>query len=121
MGTVPTRHWSREWRLFATAIALLLAADLATTAVAVGRVGLGAEANPIMRWLFSRGIGITVTVHLAILLVVVTGFAAVVRIGQSLDESRRRHYRRWCGRWLRALIVLGLLVVTINVTVIVRG
>lgn len=110
--------WAEYWLLFALSLTLLLWADLATTLVAADIYGLGAEANPIMRWLLSHGFGVTVLVHLAVFIFAAVGFRKVVEIGRSLDGSAARRYRFWCLAWLGGLLAIGFAVVVNNLTLV---
>ncbi|MFC7177665.1 hypothetical protein [Halosegnis marinus] len=47
----------RYWEGVAAALFLLVAADLLTTVYAARAVGVGAEANPVVRWALRRGSG----------------------------------------------------------------
>lgn len=115
------QNWRADWWWFALALLLLLGVDLATTYTAAGMYGLEFEANPVMRSLLAHGLSVTLAVHLAIMITVVVGFVAILRIGRSLDRDSRRRYHLWCRTWLAVLVVGGLAVSANNLVVIAAG
>lgn len=109
---------SDRWRWFGVALVLLLGVDLLTTLWAASLWGVGAEANPVMRWLLGRGIGFVLLVHVMVLAVAVGGFQIVMSIESRLEDTPRRRYRRWCTAWVAGLVLVGAFAVVNNLLVI---
>lgn len=109
---------SDRWGWFGVALVLLLGVDLFTTLWAASLWGIGAEANPIMRWLLGRGIGFLLVVHAVVLGVAVAGFRIVLGIEAALDGGLRHRYRRCCTVWVAGLVLIGAIAVLNNLLVI---
>ena len=109
------------WDWLAGALFLLITVDVLTTIYAAHVAGLGAEANPIVRWSLSRGPVVVVAVNL--LAVVVT----VMLFDRLLDRLRRtpapfdRYFALAIELWLGLLLAVGLVVFANNLSVIVLG
>lgn len=111
-------EWRNCWLYFGIALGLLLWIDLATTLAAAHFYGVGAEANPIMRMLLERGIGVVVLIHLVIFVIAVIGFHLIVLSGQRLDPVRQMRFRNICVGWIGLLIVAGIFVVANNLALV---
>lgn len=111
--------WPKHWRRFLIAIMLLIWADLGSTLAAVDMVGLGAEANPLMRWLLGHELAIVLLVHMLVFVLTIIAFAGVVHIGQSLDGKQATWYRVGCSVWITGMIVVGVLVLVNNLALAV--
>lgn len=113
--------WSIYWWWFAIGLVFLLGIDFATTVTAMSIHGLGAETNPLMRWLLGQGIVTTLMVNLAVLFLATLGFSRIVAIGRSLDGTVARRYRQCCSLWIASLVLVGLLICLNNIAVITIG
>lgn len=108
----------RWWRLFGVGLGLLLVGDLLTTLWARSVVGLGGEANPLMRSLLAHSLWSVVAVHLVVGAVAILSFGLFVDILSRLDPPEQRWLGRWCERWLIGLILAGAAIVCNNVAVV---
>jgi hypothetical protein len=109
------------WDWFAVALFLLITVDLLTTIGATSRYGLRAEINPIVVWLFRRGLLAVVVAHLAVTVLAVTAFAALVRTLNSVSSPYDIYLEYAIEVWLGLLMVTGLVVFANNLSVIVLG
>lgn len=109
------------WRWFAGAMVLLLPADMLTTLIAVSKYGVGGEANPIVRWVLSRGVVFYAALNLAAMAMVVYLFFALVAVFERAEPPHDRILEYLIDVWLGALCAVGIVVVANNVSVILYG
>ncbi len=110
---------SEYWSWFAVALFLLLTVDILTSIGAATRTDLEAEANPFMRWLFTQDIALIVAVHLAVLVVAVGGFWALMYFRNRTPEPIDRYFDVVIEAWIGLLVALGLFIFANNMAVIV--
>lgn len=109
------------WDWFAVALFLLIPVDLLTTLGAVTQYGVGAESNPLMRWLLTEGVGMLLLVNLAAIVTVAYGFSALVRRTALSPAPYDRYLERAIEAWLGLLVAVGLFLFANNLSVIVWG
>ena len=83
--------------------------------------GVQAETNPFMRWVLTQGLLVIIAVHVAILILAVSGFSMLLRYGEQLPGATQRRFRLSTELWLGLLIAVGLFVYANNLAVIVLG
>jgi len=109
------------WDWFAVALFLFIPVDMLTTLGAVTEYGVGAESNPVMRWLLTEGLGVLLLVNLAAIVTVAYGFSALVRRTALSPAPYDRYLERAVEAWLGLLVAAGLFVFANNLSVIVLG
>jgi pheromone shutdown protein TraB len=109
------------WDWIAVALFLLLAVDLLTTLAAARVVGVGAERNPLMRWLLGRGVLVVIGAHLAVAALVTGFFRLLVARLRRTPAPANRYFARLIEAWLGVLVAVGLGVFANNLSVIVLG
>jgi len=115
------RQVEEYWDWVAVALFLLLAVDLLTTLAAARLVGVGAERNPLMRWLLGRDIAVVVGAHLVVVVVVTGFFRHLVERLRRTPEPVDRYFAFAIEVWLGTLVAVGLGVFANNLAVIVLG
>lgn len=115
------RRIEEYWEWVAVALFLLLSLDLLTTYYAAATVGTGAEANPLVAWLLGRSLAVVVAVHLAVAVLSVGCFAALMRLYRRTPRRYRGGFGLLIELWLGGLVAVGLAVVANNVSVVVLG
>lgn len=109
------------WEWFAVALFVLVTLDLVTTAGAVVKYGLDAEANPLFVWLIEQGPVALFGTHLAVVVLAAVAFAGVVRALRRTAPPYDRYFAYCLEVWLGLLIAAGLFIVANNLSVIVLG
>lgn len=109
------------WQWVAVALFLLLSLDLLTSLYAAAAVGVGAEANPVMASLLRQPLSVIVGVHLAVAVLAVSFFYALMCTYVATPERLRRPYGYLIEAWLGLLLAVGLWVFANNVSVVVLG
>ena len=109
------------WDWIAVALFLLLAVDLLTTLAAARLVGVGAESNPLMRWLLSRGVLVVIGAHLAVVVLVTGCFRLLVERLRRTPAPANRYFALVIEMWLGLLLAVGLGAFANNLSVIVLG
>lgn len=109
------------WDWIAVALFLLLAVDLLTTLAAARLVGVGAEGNPLMRWLLGRSILVVVGAHLAVVVLVTGFFRLLVDRLRRTPAPANRYFALLIEAWLGFLVAVGFAVFANNLSVIVLG
>jgi hypothetical protein len=109
------------WDWIAVALFLLLAVDLLTTLAAARVVGVGAESNPLMRWLLGRDVLVVVAAHLLVVVVVTGFFRLLVDLLRRTSPPTDRRLALLVEAWLGVLVAVGLAVFANNLSVIVLG
>jgi hypothetical protein len=117
--TNPTSRISEYWTWIALTLFVLFPVDLLTTMVAVDQFGLGAEANPFMRWLFEQGLVTLTIVHLLLAIVTVLCCYGVLETIRAATERSQRSLALTFEVTIGLLLSAGLLVVSNNLFVIV--
>lgn len=115
------RRIQEYWSWIAVALFLLVTVDLLTTIYAAAVVGVGAESNPIMRWLLRQSLPILVGVNLAAVVLVTVGFAGLMRMLRRTPRPYARYFALGIEVWLGLLLAAGLFVFANNLVVIVYG
>ncbi len=113
--------WDRYRRRFLAALVLLVWADLVVSRTAAEVYGLGAEVNPLMRWLLAQEPWLVLGINLAVFFFALVGFREIVRIGASLTDEWAERFHRLCGFWINAMVVVGAIVVLNNCAVTILG
>jgi hypothetical protein len=98
-----------------------LGVDSLTTLFLTRRYGIGVEINPVMRWLLQQGPVVYTGVHVLALLVVISLFSRFLDTVRSASPPSDRYLEIALQVWLGLLIVVGLFVVTSNLSAIVFG
>ena len=110
-----------QWDWLAVALFLLVPVDLLTTFGAAARVGVGAEANPLVASLLQAPLWVVVGVNLGVIVASVVGFAVLVRLRRRTTPALKRPFRVTIDAWLGLLVAAGLFVFANNFSVIVHG
>lgn len=113
--------WDRYRRRFLAALVLLVWADLVVSRTAAEVHGLGAEVNPLMRWVLAQEVWLVLAIHLAVFVFALIGFREIARIGASLTDEWAERFHRLCGFWINAMVVVGAVVVLNNCAVTILG
>lgn len=109
------------WDWVAVALFLLITVDLLTSLYAKAVVGLAAESNPLMVWLFSRPIWLVVVVHIAAAILAAAFFYALFEVIREAP-SRVQPLMLWMTElYLGLLVAVGLFLFANNLAVIVLG
>jgi hypothetical protein len=109
------------WDWIAVALFLLLAVDLLTTLAAARVVGVGAESNPLMRWLLGRDIVVVIAAHLVVVVLVTGCFRLLIGHLRRTPAPADRYFALLIEAWLGVLVAVGLGVFANNLAVIVLG
>jgi hypothetical protein len=109
------------WDWIAVALFLLLAVDLLTTLAAARVVGVGAESNPLMRWLLGRDIVVVIAAHLVVVVLVTGCFRLLIGHLRRTPAPADRYLALLIEAWLGVLVAVGLGVFANNLAVIVLG
>jgi hypothetical protein len=109
------------WDWIAVALFLLLAVDLLTTLAAARLVGVGAESNPLMRWLLGRSILVVIGTHLTVVVLVTGFFRLLVDRLRRTPAPANHYFALGIEVWLGFLVAVGLGVFANNLSVIVLG
>lgn len=109
------------WDWIAVALFLLLGVDLLTTLAAARVVGVGAESNPLMRWLLGRDIVVVIAAHLVVVVLVTGCFRLLIGHLRRTPAPADRYFALLIEAWLGVLVAVGLGVFANNLTVIVLG
>lgn len=120
-GSSVEKRLDAYWWWFGAALFLLVPADMITTIVAVSKYGTGVEANPIMRWLLSRGLVYVTVANLVAALLAVCLFSMLLTVVRRTTDPHDTYLSRAVETWLGLLLAFGLLVVTNNIAVLVWG
>lgn len=121
-GTEPGLERIGEyWDWIAVSLFLLVTVDMLTTMFAAERLGTAAEANPLMRWALEQGTTTLVAVNLAVVVLAVAFFYALVEMLERSPERLRRPLALAVEVWLGLLVFAGLLVLANNLAAIVLG
>jgi hypothetical protein len=120
-GAVDESRIEEYWDWIAVALFLLLAVDLLTTLAAARVVGVGAERNPLMRWLLGRTTLVVVGTHLAVTVIVTGFFRVLVEHLRRTAPPADRYFALTVEVWLGFLVAVGLGVFANNLSVIVLG
>lgn len=115
------RRVAEYWEWVAVALFLLLSVDLLTSLYAAAVVGVDAEANPVMAYLLGQPLGVLVGVHLAVAVLAVVFFYALMRTYVATPTRLQRPYGYLIEAWLGLLLAVGLWVFANNVSIIVLG
>jgi hypothetical protein len=100
---------------------LLVTVDLLTTLAAARLVGVGAESNPVMRWLLGRNVLVVVGTHLAVTVIVTGFFRVLIERLRRTPPPADRYFALLIEGWLGVLVAVGLGVFANNLSVIVLG
>lgn len=109
------------WDWLAAALFLLVAVDLLTTVLAAAELGVGAEANPVVRWALARGLPTLVALNLGVVAVAAGLFWGILRLLRRTPPRYRRPFALLVELWLALLLVAGLFVLANNLAAIVLG
>ena len=109
------------WHWITVALFLLVTVDLLTTIYAASVVGIGAESNPVTRWLVGQGPVALVGVNLAAVVLVVVLFYGLMELVRVTPERIQAPFLRLIELWLGVLLAAGLAVFANNLAVIVVG
>lgn len=109
------------WWWFGTALYVLLPLDLLTTAGVVGRYGIAAEANPLVRWLLRRGPVALLGANLVVAVLAVWLFARLLESVRTSAAPYDRYLERAMAAWLKLLVATGLLIQVNNVVLLWAG
>ena len=109
------------WDWIAVALFLLLAVDLLTTLAAARLLGVGAERNPLMRWLLGRDVAVVVGAHLAVVVLVTLCFRLLLDRLRRTPAPASYYFALLIEVWLGVLVAVGLGVFANNLSVIVLG
>lgn len=109
------------WDWWGVALFLLLAVDVLTTAFAARAVGVGAEANPLTRWLLVQGPIALAAANVAAVVLAAVLFRAVVAMLRIAPDPVQGPYARVIEVWIGALVAVGLFVFANNLSVVVLG
>lgn len=109
------------WGLLAVVLFVLVSLDMLTTVVAAAELGVGAEANPLVRWALGRGILTLVTLNLGVVGLTVGLFWGLIRMLHRTPERLRKPFALLIEVWLGLLLVAGLFVLTNNLAAILLG
>lgn len=109
------------WDWIAVALFLLTTIDMTTTMYAASLVGLGAEANPVVRWVLGQGFPAFVAVNLVAVCMVAVLFYGLVEMLQATPEPYDQYLAVSIETWLGGLLAAGLIVFANNLAVIVHG
>jgi hypothetical protein len=109
------------WDWVAVALFLLITVDLLTSLYAKAVVGLAAESNPLMVWLFSRPIWLVVAVHIAAGILAVVFFYALFETIREAPPRVQPLMLRMTELYLGLLVAVGLFLFANNLAVIVLG
>lgn len=107
------------WGWIAVSLFLLVTVDLLTTTFAVREFGLGAEGNPVMRWLIAQGPVVLVVAHLVALVLAAAFFFGII---EMIRETPRRHREKMAllfEVWIGLLVSAGLFLFANNLSAIV--
>ncbi|MEE6209966.1 hypothetical protein U3A55_07355 [Salarchaeum sp. III] len=122
VSPVPEARRRREyWAWAAVALYVLLTVDLLTTMAAAEVAGVGAEANPYMRWALAQGVWTLVALNLAALVVLAGLFWAVIALTTRTGDPYRDVVALAYEVWVGLLIAAGLLVAANNLLVVAVG
>lgn len=109
------------WSWIAGTLYLLLPVDLLMTLYAAAVHGIGAEANPYIRWALSQDVLALVALNLAALVVLVGLFFVYVRVLHAARGREAWVMARSFECWVGCLLAAGLFVFANNLSVIVYG
>jgi hypothetical protein len=107
------------WLQFGVALFFLIPLDLLTTLLAVTKYGTAVEANPIMRWLLSRGLLLVGVVNVVVVCLVIGLFHLALVGMRRAPASRRSSLTHVVNVWLGVLLVTGVALVTNNLLAVV--
>lgn len=109
------------WSWIAVALFLLVTVDLLTSLYAAAAVGVGAESNPLMRWLLGQSVPVVVGVNVLAVVLVAVAFAGVMRMLRLTPAPYDRYFAFGIELWLGLLLAAGLFVFANNLSVVVLG
>jgi len=121
-GTARRRLRARGyWSWVAVALFLLLAVDLLTSLFAAAVYGTGAESNPVVAWLLGRPLWIVVLANLAVGVLAVGFFWALLALVERTAPPLRRPFALLVELYVGLLVAAGLAVLANNLAVVVLG
>lgn len=107
------------WGWIAVSLFLLLTVDLLTTTFAVHRFGIGAESNPVMRWLIAEGPVVLAAAHLLAVVLAATFCFGIIEMIRQTPEPHRRTMALAFEVWIGTLVSAGLFLFANNLSAIV--
>jgi len=114
-------HIEEYWEWFAVALFVLVTLDLVTTAGAVAKYGLDAEANPLFVWLIRQGPVALFGAHLVVVVLAAAAFAGVIHSLRQTAPPYDRYFAYFVEVWLGLLLAVGLFIIANNLSVVVLG
>ena len=109
------------WDWISVALFLLVTVDLLTTIYAASMVGPTAEANPLTRWLLGQGPVVLALANVAVVVVVVFLFNALMELLRVTPDRLQAPFMRGIELWLGVLLAAGLGIFANNLVVIFGG
>jgi len=109
------------WDWIAVALFLLVTVDMVTTVFAARAVGLGGEANPLVRWSIAAGPVAFAAINLLTVVAVAGLFDRVLTALDRTPAPMDRYLAAGIEAWLGGLLAAGLVVFANNLAVIVYG
>lgn len=109
------------WEWIAVALFLFTTIDMITTVYAARVVGIGAEANPLIRWTLRSGPLALIGVNVAAVVLVVTFFWALMVMLERTRPPMDRAFAIAIELWLGLVLTAGLVIFANNLVVIVFG
>ena len=106
------------WDWLAGALFLLVTVDMITTVYAARSLGIGHEANPVMRMLLVEGPVVYAVVNLAVVVAAVLLFSFLVDRLERTPAPYDRYLAVGIEVWLGGLLAAGLLLFANNLAVI---
>lgn len=113
--------FEQYWDWIAVALFLLTTVDMLTTIYAANLYGATAEANPLMRFFLTQGIGVLALVNLVAVVVVAALFYAVQRQAHRMRPPHDRYFALLVEIWVGLLVAIGLAIFANNLAAIVLG
>lgn len=109
------------WSWIGASLYLLLSLDLLTTLYAASQYGVGAEANPYMRWIITQNVPMLIAINLVTLVVLVVFFAGYLFLLRRTTGTMGWVMAKSFELWLALLLAGGLFVFANNLSVIIHG